>query len=116
MKQVEIKVSINAEDANHLKALNLFLTSIAGNGLVPSPKPVETKKETTKQKVDEEKKEEPKKDSGITRDQLRTLTTAKAKINRDAVKAKLSELGASTVTTLGEDKFDEYNEFLKTIN
>ena len=46
---------------------------------------------------------------------LRALTAEKAILNRAVIKAKLGELGAANVTTIPENKYQEYFEFISSL-
>lgn len=52
-------------------------------------------------------------DEAPTVDEIRALLSKVVGENRDAIKAKLSELGAANVTTLSEDNYIEFYAFLK---
>ena len=80
----------------------------------------ETKAEETKAeetKAEETKAEEPKAEAaseeGIKLDDLRASLSLKVKSHRDEIKAKLTELGASNLTTLDAGKYADMNDFLK---
>ena len=73
------------------------------------PKAEEPKAEETKT----EEAEEPKAEEGIKLDDLRASLSLKVKSHRDEIKAKLTELGASNLTTLDAGKYADMNDFLK---
>ena len=82
----------------------------------------ETKAEETKTEEAEENKteepkaeeaEEPKAEEGIKLDDLRASLSLKVKSHRVEIKAKLTELGASNLTTLDAGKYADMNDFLK---
>jgi hypothetical protein len=52
---------------------------------------------------------------GITIEAIRELVIAKAKIDKDSVREKLSELGAKNVTLLEPQNYKEFHDFLLTI-
>lgn len=86
----------------------------------PEPKP-EPKQEVqkaeskpaTKAKAEQKRPEEPKPDSDISISSIRALLSEKVGENREVIKAKLSTFGASNLTSLSEDAYDEFYEFLK---
>ena len=101
-----------------------FLSAIGGNVVpvlvdeTPEPgpepeKPAPRKRAPRKKKVAEEtpKAEETK----ITLEDIRTLTSKKAKEHREAIKAKLTEWGAANVVKIAEDKYPEFVEFLNSL-
>ena len=53
--------------------------------------------------------------SKYTREEVRSTTTEKAKINKEAVKAALTKLGANNVTSLDESKFDDFMAAIQSI-
>lgn len=82
----------------------------------------ETKVETeTEEKTAEEveekptEKESPKETKSVTLDELRTLLSEKVGDHRESIKNKLKELGAASVSTLAEDKYEELFNFLDTL-
>jgi outer membrane biosynthesis protein TonB len=76
-----------------------------------APKPEAPKAETTP--LDEEA---PKSGSGVTLAALRVVLSTKVGAHRQAIKDKLSTLGgASTVSTLSVDHYDEFNEFMQSL-
>ena len=68
-------------------------------------------------KAEESKAEEPKAEAaseeGIKLDDLRASLSLKVKSYREEIKAKLTELGASNLTTLDAGKYADMNDFLK---
>ena len=52
-------------------------------------------------------------EEGIKLDDLRASLSLKVKSHRDEIKAKLTELGASNLTTLDAGKYADMNDFLK---
>lgn len=46
---------------------------------------------------------------------LRALTAEKAIMNRAEIKEKLSQLGAANVTSIPEDKYNEYHDFIASL-
>ena len=61
----------------------------------------------------EEPKAEAASEEGIKLDDLRASLSLKVKSHRDEIKAKLTELGASNLTTLDAGKYADMNDFLK---
>ena len=77
------------------------------------PKAEEPKAEETKTEEAEEPKAEAASEEGIKLDDLRASLSLKVKSHRDEIKAKLTELGASNLTTLDAGKYADMNDFLK---
>lgn len=73
----------------------------------------ESKAEETKAEEAEEPKAEAASEEGIKLDDLRASLSLKVKSHRDEIKAKLTELGASNLTTLDAGKYADMNDFLK---
>ena len=73
----------------------------------------EPKAEETKTEEAEEPKAEAASEEGIKLDDLRASLSLKVKSHRDEIKAKLTELGASNLTTLDAGKYADMNDFLK---
>lgn len=68
----------------------------------------------TEETVEEqpEKKETKKTESSVTLDELRTLLSEKVGDHREIIKNKLKELDATSVSTLSEDKYQDFFNFL----
>ena len=73
----------------------------------------EPKAEETKTEEAEEPKAEAASEEGIKLDDLRASLSLKVKSHRDEIKAKLTELGASNLTTLDAGNYADMNDFLK---
>ena len=79
----------------------------------PEPETEEEETEETEQDLlgDDEAEEELVIDSVM----LRALTAPKSTTHRDVIKAKLAELGANNVSTIPEDKYKEYHDFITSL-
>lgn len=73
------------------------------------PEPVE-EEQTEEEQTEEEQTE---KTSDITVDDIRTLQAQKVTAHRDAIIEKFKKLGAKGISSLDEDHFEEYYNFLK---
>lgn len=143
MKQVELRINVDVSNPNELSALTELLQVIGQRDSVPTseeikkiqvvePKEVkaskpakETKKAVSKpepvieEEVEEEEAEETVEeettDEGptITLDDIRPLLQKKVANNRDAIKDKLEEFGAKNATSLDENYYVEFHEFLE---
>lgn len=131
MKQVEIKMMVDLEDPNQLKAVTEFFSAMSGSAPAESvtqkpvdakppkkdkPTKVETPVETQdnagseakpESKVETSEKEQPK------IEEVRTWLNKKVDDHRDQIKKKLTSLGANNVSTLDPSHFAEFLTFLK---
>ena len=81
-----------------------------------APKAEAPKAEAPKAETTPLDQEAPKSGSGVTLAALRVLLSTKVGAHRQAIKDKLSTLGgASTVSTLSVDHYDEFNEFMQSL-
>lgn len=86
---------VDASDQETSSAENIFAKKNAGK------------------KAAAEEAEEPKAEEGIKLDDLRASLSLKVKSHRDEIKTKLTELGASNLTTLDAGNYAAMNDFLK---
>lgn len=135
MNQMEIKINFDASNPKNVEALNVFLKALSGESSekeipVVAPEVVEPKEVKKREKPKSEKAkveepiekqeekpevEEPKSESSeekITLDMIRPLLQSKVQLHRDAIKSKLSELGANNATSLEEEHYSEFYDFL----
>jgi hypothetical protein len=139
MSLVKIKASFDPSNPAQLAAAMNFLSAVGGNVIpsgttvtVPATTTEEPKKEAPKKRASRAKKpaettEEPKKktpsetpnteqaETNITLEDIRSLTSKKAKDHREAIKAKITEWGANNVVQIPEDKFKEFMDFLNSL-
>lgn len=83
---------------------------VTGDALPPAPKP-----EATKAPAAEGPAPKKPKDPAITIEDVRRLVSAKVSEHRDAIKQKLTEFGAPSVTALNPEKYSEMFNFLNTL-
>jgi outer membrane biosynthesis protein TonB len=139
MSLVKIKASFDPSNPAQLTAAMNLLSAVCGN-IIPSgnqapadePKeetPAPKKRAPRKKKVaevaetpaTEQPKEEtpaPKKETApttITLEDIRTLTSKKAKDHREEIKGKLTEWGVPNVVKIPEDKYQEFIDFLNSL-
>lgn len=144
MSLVKIEASFDPSNPAHLTAAMNFLSTVGGN-VTPSgnqapayePKeetPTPKKNAPRKKKTDEVAEttktttaDAPKEDvtgpetpieveeKTVTLEDIRTLTSKKAKDHREAIKAKLTEWGVPNVVKIPEDKYQEFIDFLNTL-
>lgn len=137
MSKIKFEVEIDATNGQHVMAVTNFLQAIGNTAEAATPapkketskpasKPAELpKKETAKteevkkEPVKEEKPAEaPKKekaDDGISITEVRTLLATKVNDHRTEIKNQLTKLGATNVTTLDADKYQEFVDFLNSL-
>lgn len=72
----------------------------------------ETKPESSQTKPSKEKQESAK---TVSIEDVRGVLTTKVNDHREAIRAKLNEFGAKSVTTLDPSKYNEMYEFLKSL-
>jgi hypothetical protein len=81
-----------------------------------APKAEAPKAEAPKAETAPLDEEAPKSESGVTLAALRVLLSTKVGAHRQAIKDKLNTLGgASTVSTLAVEYYDEFNEFMQSL-
>lgn len=142
MSLVKLETSFDPSNPEKLAAAMNFLSALGGNGSVgsvttvkvPATTTEEPKKEAPKKRAKkpaetpetvntEKKKETPsetpkaeqKAEKGINLEDIRSLTSKKAKDHREAIKAKITEWGANNVVQIPEDKFKEFMDFLNSL-
>lgn len=133
MKVMQISLKINIADPVHVHALNVFIKAINEEpieGIPADTKPEastdktedakSTKKNTARgSKTNKVKNEEAAKaedtKSGLDISDLRKMVSEKAGDFRAEIKTKLQEYGASNVSSLDEEYFDDFMNFLKKL-
>jgi hypothetical protein len=139
-KIVKFEMSVDTSNPDHMKALTSMLGALSGKeylfkaeaeaeetdfvkqklgseaykgskaDMLEDPK-VKEQIEDKVEKVVEEKTSK----ASYTIEKVREKVRLKVKIDKEAVKAKLAELGAASVTKLDVAKYDEFVDFLETI-
>ena len=113
MSLIKIEAQIDATNPKHVEAACTFLQSIGNSTEVAKPAPKANKP------VETEKKEPVK--SSVTLNEIRVAIQSKTKDEehgerfRPLVKKKLTELGANNASTLKEDMYEEFMEFLNNL-
>lgn len=143
MSKIKFEVEIDATNGQHVLAVTNFLQAIGNTAEAATPAPKkETSKSAAKPgelpkketaKAEEAKKEEPTKeepakeekpaeapkkekaDGGINITEVRALLATKVNDHRTEIKNQLTKLGASSVTTLEVDKYQEFVDFLNSL-
>lgn len=77
------------------------------------PKYLEAEAEQVEEEMEQAPAPEPKEKINLAT--LRALTAKKATSHRAEIKEKLAELGAANVTSIPEEKFNEYHDFISTL-
>jgi hypothetical protein len=129
--KVEIKFEANLEEAQDLEMVRKICQAIGSNPVtvkttdVKKPAPAQdVKKPAPAQTPAPEKMAEPEpmpmdansslgSDPAVSIQDIRTLLASKVDNNREAIRAKLTELGAKNVTGLDSRHYDSFYEFLK---
>lgn len=131
--KVEIKFEANLEETQDLEMVRKICQAIGSNPVtvkttdVKKPAPAQdVKKPAPAQTPTPKKMEEPEpmpmdtnsslgSDPAVSIQDIRTLLASKVDNNREAIRAKLTELGAKNVTGLDARNYDLFYEFLKDL-
>lgn len=116
--KVEIKFEANLEEPQDLEMARKICQVIGSNPV--TVKTTDVKKPAPAQDVMRpapapapRKTEEP--DPAVSIQDIRILLASKVDNNREAIRAKLTELGAKNVTGLDARNYDSFYEFLKDL-
>lgn len=131
--KVEIKFEANLEETQDLEMVRKICQAIGSNPVtvkttdVKKPAPAQdVKKPAPAQTPTPKKMEEPEpmpmdtnsslgSDPAVSIQDIRTLLASKVDNHREAIRAKLIELGARNVTGLDARNYDAFYEFLKNL-
>lgn len=131
--KVEIKFEANLEETQDLEMVRKICQAIGSNPVtvkttdVKKPAPAQdVKKPAPAQTPTPKKMEEPEpmpmdtnsslgSDPAVSIQDIRTLLASKVDNHREAIRAKLTELGAKNVTGLDVRNYDAFYEFLKNL-
>ena len=131
--KVEIKFEANLEETQDLEMVRKICQAIGSNPVtvkttdVKKPAPAQdVKKPAPAQTPVPKKTEEPEpmpmdansslgSDPAVSIQDIRTLLANKVDNHREAIRAKLTELGAKNVTGLDARNYDSFYEFLKDL-
>lgn len=131
--KVEIKFEANLEETQDLEMVRKICQAIGSNPV--TVKTTDVKKQAPAQDVKKpapaqtptpKKMEKPEpmpmdtnsslgSDPAVSIQDIRTLLASKVDNNREAIRAKLTELGAKNVTGLDARNYDSFYEFLKDL-
>lgn len=127
--KVEIKFEANLEETQDLEMVRKICQVIGANPV--TVKTTDVKKSVPAQDMKKpapapKKMEEPEpmpmdansslgSDPAVSIQDIRTLLASKVDNNREAIRAKLTELGAKNVTGLDARNYDSFYEFLKDL-
>lgn len=114
--KVEIKFEANLEETQDLEMVRKICQVIGANPV--TVKTTDVKKSVPAQDVKKpapapKKTEES--DPAVSIQDIRTLLASKVDNHREAIRAKLTELGARNVTGLDVRNYDAFYEFLKNL-
>ena len=129
--KVEIKFEANLEEKQDLEMVRKICQAIGSNPVtvnttdVKKPAPARDVKKTAPDPAPKKmEKPEPMPmdadsslgpDPAVSIQDIRTLLASKVDNNREAIRTKLSELGAKNVTGLDPQNYDSFYEFLKDL-
>lgn len=126
--KIEIKFEANLEETQDLEMVRKICQVIGANPVtVKKPAPAQdTKKPAPAPAPAPKKTEEPEpmpmdansslgSDPAVSIQDIRTLLASKVDNHREAIRAKLTELGARNVTGLDARNYDAFYEFLKDL-
>ena len=133
MQKLKINVTIDITNAEQMQAAQMFLAAFSGTSapVAQQQQPKEEKpkrtrrtkaqieadkaaKEAAASTPPKEEKENTEEQSGsYTIGQVRTALSEKVNDHRAAIKEKLKELGATKVSTMKEEDYAPFMEFLK---
>lgn len=131
--KVEIKFEANLEETQDLEMVRKICQAIGSNPVTVKTTDVkksapaqDVKKPAPAQTPTPKKMEEPEpmpmdtnsslgSDPAVSIQDIRTLLASKVDNNREAIRAKLTELGAKNVTGLDARNYDLFYEFLKDL-
>lgn len=138
-KLVKMEVHVDVNNPQQLESLNTFLKSLSEDSTItgnfksaaktadakPAAKPAagkkvepakaEIPKESPAPDVEETETEQEEGAAEVKIEDLRALVQSKVTVHRDAIKNKLTELGAANVTSLAADKYVAFNDFLTAL-
>ena len=128
--KVEIKFEANLEETQDLEMVRKICQVIGANPVTvktadvkkaapapapaPSPAPVPKKTEET-EPMPMDANSSLGSDPAVSIQDIRTLLASKVDNHREAIRAKLTELGAKNVTGLDARNYDAFYEFLKDL-
>lgn len=127
MNVIKVKFNIDIDNEQQLKSFNAFVQSLKANGgaspMIEAPvKDIRAKTEVVAQPEATTQQATTTPASPIVEhtavkklDAIRKLISQKAGAHREAMKAKLLELGAPTATDLPVDKYDIFHTFLESL-
>lgn len=132
--KIEIKFEANLEETQDLEMVRKICQAIGSNPVTvkttdaktTDAKTTDVKKSAPAQTPTPKKMEEPEpmpmdtnsslgSDPAVSIQDIRTLLSSKVDNNREAIRAKLTELGAKNVTGLDARNYDSFYEFLKDL-
>lgn len=107
--KVEIKFEANLEEPQDLEMARKICQVIGSNPV--TVKTTDVKKPAPAQDVNSSLGSDP----AVSIQDIRTLLASKVDNHREAIRAKLTELGAKNVTGLDARNYDAFYEFLKDL-
>ena len=122
--KVEIKFEANLEESQDLEMVRKICQAIGSNPVTvkttdakktaPAPAPAPAPKKTEKpEPMPMDADSSLGSDPAVSIQDIRTLLASKVDNNREAIRAKLTEMGAKNVTGLDPQNYGPFYEFLK---
>lgn len=105
---MRIKVTFNTENPQEVESLINVLQNFLGTPAKKATRKTTPKKETPAEEISTEEK-------STTIEEVRALLATKVADNRTDIKAKLTEFKANNVTSLKEENYKEFMEFLNSL-
>lgn len=120
--KVEIKFEANLEETQDLEMVRKICQVIGANPMTvkttdvkkPAPAPAPAPKKT-EEPMPMDANSSLGSDPAVSIQDIRTLLASKVDNHREAIRAKLTELGARNVTGLDARNYDAFYEFLKNL-
>lgn len=121
--KVEIKFEANLEETQDLEMVRKICQVIGANPVTvkksataPAPAPAPAPKKTEEpEPMPMDANSSLGSDPAVSIQDIRALLASKVDNHREAIRAKLTELGAKNVTGLDARNYDEFYEFLKDL-
>lgn len=122
--KVEIKFEANLEETQDLEMVRKICQAIGSNPVTvkttdvkkPAPAPAPVPKKTEEpEPMPMDANSSLGSDPAVSIQDIRTLLASKVDNHREAIRAKLTELGARNVTGLDARNYDSFYEFLKDL-
>jgi len=112
----KIQITIDTENQDEFVAFQRFLADLSGNIEVAGKAPKKVAKKAKAAKESKEAEAEAEESSEYSIEEVRVQLAKHVNDHRDAIKKKLTALGAKNVTSLEDAKYPEFMEFLEKLD